>query len=296
QLARRPAEHEQAAAGIVGHEVDQLRVETGDAAADNLDGGQAVADGAQHVDQGRFLHVEVAVQHHGDLAFQPRLQYATFGDLVAVAEQHVGIEHAVGRLGGSEHRLRALGAQGDLASDRTAACLQPVVAVGGLHGIGRGDVLGVAQVAQVGAGGSALLRLAQAGGGIDDGFHFHVAIPAAALVCEALMPTDSPAATISPQVVGSTGTPSASRFAFARRSGSPATSTSSVPGAGFDAFTHFTKAAISSRQFAAPPSFAGSTMTESMLLVMVLRVQLPSWIVPPPVKAPASSSAITASP
>ncbi len=112
----------------------------------------------------------------------------------------------------------------------------------------------------------------------------------------ALTPTDSPAATISPQVVASTGMPSARRLARARRSGSPATSTPSEFGAFGDAFTNAVKAATSWRQVSAPPSFAGSMITENMLLVMVPLAQLPSCMVTPPVMAPASNSAITARP
>lgn len=168
----RTAEHEQARAGIVGNQVDDLRIQIGDAAADDLDGRQAVADGADGVGQGRVFHVEVVVQHDGNLAFQPRLQHAALRHLVAVAQQHVGVEHAEGRLADAHRRLRALCAQRHLAADQPAAVLHPVVAVGGLDRVSLGEATAAGQhVAHRAAGRGGFLGLAQGGGDIGDGGH-----------------------------------------------------------------------------------------------------------------------------
>src|SRR5882724_1578244 len=79
-------------------------------------------------------------------------------------------------------------------------------------------------------------------------------------------PTFAPAATISCQVVGSTGTPSARRCFFHSRSGSPAIFTWSTPAAGGEAVCQATKLSVSRARFSPVPVLLGSMSMENMLL------------------------------
>src|SRR5882724_1915252 len=119
-------------------------------------------------------------------------------------------------------------------------------------------------------------------------------------------PTFAPAATISCQVVGSTGTPSARRCFFHSRSGSPAIFTWPTPAAGGEAVCQATKLSISRARFSPVPILSGSMRMENMPLstlrlpsglpVQVLSLKVLSLKVLPPESAPPSSSQISARP
>jgi len=71
--ARLVAQHEAARRGVVGDRVDDVDVPVRDPAADDLDRGDGIVDGAGHVGDRRQFHVEIVAEDEGDFALDARL-------------------------------------------------------------------------------------------------------------------------------------------------------------------------------------------------------------------------------
>lgn len=98
-----------------------LDVPVQDAAVDDLQRRQAVGDRAYHVRHTGIRVRQVALENQRDFGFHPRLDHPRRSDGRAVADQHVGKQHAVVGLIDAELLLHRARGQADLASDQAAA-------------------------------------------------------------------------------------------------------------------------------------------------------------------------------
>ena len=135
-----PPKYEESRGGVVGDGVDDADVPIGDPAADDLERGHRIRDGAQHVGDGRRFDVDVAIEQERHLGLDLRLQHAPGGDGLVLGDHHVGEQDAeVGPID-AELLLHGAGGQPDLASDQATSLRLPVGRVLLLDGVGGVDV------------------------------------------------------------------------------------------------------------------------------------------------------------
>ena len=108
----------------------------GDAAVHHLNGGQRVVSGADQVGVGVTLVGEISPQHQSDFGFDLGLDQPACGNGFAIADGHVGKQHAEVGLVNAELGLDGQRGEADLAADQTPACGQCAFGVVVLDGVG----------------------------------------------------------------------------------------------------------------------------------------------------------------
>src|SRR5207237_5465770 len=110
-------QHEPAAAGVVGHGVDEADLPVGDAAVDDLEAGKHGLGGGQRVGHGHPRPFEGPAEEEGDLQLDAGGDQGGRGHGAAVGDGHRGQEVAVVGLVDAELGLHGQAGEADLAAD-----------------------------------------------------------------------------------------------------------------------------------------------------------------------------------